>query len=216
MQLFLYTLKVWLPSVFLALIYQMFFIGDETWSWTGFGSVFLFSLVFSIPFALVCWFIAGALYKRDIPLQKKKIILACASLTTFFVSTFFITGNIRPTPDITFPFSGMFIIALLIFRLPSRTPLTVSDYLKGRHILLRVPENNLMLRGIVLSELNIWPIKIKLQDNAPHMLLDLHSMQEDEVFTSLSDQTTVQVKAFTAGRKEFLFTGTLELDHTLN
>ena len=109
-----------------------------------------------------------------------------------------------------------FVFALFFFRLPSRQPLTVTDNLKGRHILLRIHENNLLLRGTVLSELNIWPIKIKLQDNSPHSLLDLHSFQEDELFTSLNYQTSVKVKVFTPDRKEFLFTGTLELDHTLN
>ncbi len=39
-----------------------------------------------------------------------------------------------------------FVFTLFLYRLPSRLSLTVTGNLKGRHILLRIQENNLLLR----------------------------------------------------------------------
>ena len=220
MKIFLYTLKVWATVVMAAFGVHFFslIVTPRLSDFPVSPFIFVFGMAsaYAAPFALTVWITAAQLYKKDIPVKKKKRRLLLWGSLALLVAM-----NFMPAAPVYFAvilgvMLASFVFALFFFRLPSRQPLTVTDNLKGRHILLRIHENNLLLRGTVLSELNIWPIKIKLQDNSPHSLLDLHSFQEDELFTSLNYQTSVKVKVFTPDRKEFLFTGTLELDHTLN
>lgn len=220
MKTFLYALKVWATVVagtFGVLAVRLIITPRlSDFPTAPYVSAFLIALVFTFPFALALWLATALLYKKDIPVKKKKRRLVLWGSLTLLLSVNFMPASPMFLAAITGVMLVSFVFALFLYRLPSRQSLTVTGNLKGRHILLRIQENNLLLRGIVLSELNIWPIKIKLQDNSPHSLLDLHSFQENELFTSLNYQTSVKVKVFTADRKEFLFTGMLELDHTLN
>lgn len=220
MKVFLYTLKVWATVVvctFLILAVRIVATPElSDFPVSPFLFVFTLATVATSPFALAVWITTSVLYKKDITVKKKKRRLVLWGSLALLLGINFMPANPVYLALILGVMLASFLFALIMFPFPSRKPLTVTDNLKGRHILLRIQENNLLLRGTVLSELNIWPIKIKLQDNSPHTLLDLHSLQEDELFTSLNYQTSVKVKVFTADRKEFLFTGTLELDHTLN
>ncbi|MBO9151820.1 hypothetical protein ACFOTA_06350 [Chitinophaga sp. GCM10012297] len=217
MKLFLYTLKVWLTTVISALPAVIYTALMEYWFSPGDVSASMaIILLNTLPFAIGFWLIARFQYKRNSPVLRKKLWLGCWGIISIF---FFGMNFISPR---TFEWWGFlllwlgFIISLIVYKLPYRKPIAVTDYLKGRHVLLRVQENNLQLHGIIVSELNIWPIKVKLHDNQPNSLLELRSLQPDELFTSLNYQTAVKVKAFTADRGEFLFNAVLELDHTLN
>jgi hypothetical protein len=220
MKIFLYALKVWATVVLCTVLAFTLFIWKPVPS-LSVGHIFSgmsVVMLYTIPFAFFFWLTAFVYSKKDVQLYKKKVQVGLWGILFLLLTIFFLIIPSSPLKAvlITFTMLTSFVTSIWIYQLPSRKPSTITSNLKGRHILLRIQENNLLLRGIVLSELNIWPIKIKLQDNSPHSLLDLHSFQENELFTSLNYQTSVKVKVFTADRKEFLFTGTLELDHTLN
>lgn len=221
MKTFLYTLKVWgtmILCVTPVIIYGFYeFSSGFTLSFALFA--FLLFLVVKLPFALVSWLAANYLYKKDMAAIKKKrwmmLVNILLQIAGFFATPLFVGSGTTEAVTVLLALMSMAVFTWL-FPFPSHRYLRVSDSLKGRHILLRLQENNLLLHGVVLSELNIWPIKVQLDDKTAHPLLELHSMQPNELFTTLGYQTSVQVKAFTAGRQEFLFTATLELDHTLN
>ena len=221
MKTFLYTLKVWGTTILCVvpvIIYGFYeFSSDFTLSFALFA--FLLFLVIKFPFALVSWMAAKFLYKKDMASIKKKrwmmLVNVLLQIISVIATPLFIGSGTTEAVTIVLTLMSMSVFTWL-FPFPSHHYLRVSDSLKGRHILLRLQENNLLLHGVVLSELNIWPIKVQLHDKSAHPLLELHSMQQNELFTTLSYQTSVQVKAFTADRLEFLFTATLELDHTLN
>lgn len=220
MKIFLYALKVWATVVLCTVVAFSLFIWKPVPS-LSVGHIFSGLAVvisYTIPFALFFWLTAVVYFKKDIPVNKKKIRVGLCGALFILLNIFLLIVPSSPLKAVIITFTMLtgFVISIWIYKLPSRKPVTITSHLKGRHILLRVPENNLFLRGTVLSELNIWPIKVLLQENAPQTLLDLYSLQENEPFAKLDYQTSVAVKAFTAGRKEYLFTGTLELDHTLN
>lgn len=219
MKSFLYALKVWITVIPVTFI--VFFIiitfGNGAYD---FMPAFLpvaamFAVVYTLPLAMVLWLSTALLYKKDIPLRTKKCWLALWGVLSLLLAINFIPASPLLLLLSLVCMTGAFLVVLWLYKLPSRQVISVTDHLKGRHILLRVQENNLLLHGIVVSELNIWPIQVKLY-NQPDSLLELRSFQPDELFTTLTYQNSVKVKAFTAERGEFLFYAVLELDHTLN
>ncbi|WP_109697747.1 hypothetical protein [Chitinophaga deserti] len=211
-----YTLKLWLIAALPPFVFVSYYLIAMT---DGRASDAMANCkyipLYPIPAALFAGFCALRLYSTSISIyQRKAMILLCAVMGLVPLSVVMHNNSQVFFTLLLYYFSMT--AAVLLIKVPSSPRFLPRQSLRGRHVTLK-PDNELNAwRGIIVSGLHTLPIRLKLDRNAPYPQLECHSLERDDIFRKIAAYVPVRVRAYLPGEEKPLFSGVLEIDHSLN
>lgn len=213
---FWYTLKIWFiaalpPSIFIFYMSAAMTNATATQAMGVFPKIFLYTA----PSAIFAGFCVARLFPAGMGVyQRKALVWLCAVM------------GLVPMTVLMQQDSEIILIMLLLYlfltggillvKTPAAPPLFQQLPLRGRHVTLK-PDNEMNpWRGMVVSGVHALPIRLKLDRNSPYPQLEIHSLENEDIFHLIADYVPVRVHACLPGKNEPLFSGVLEIDHSLN
>lgn len=213
----LYTLKIWLiaalpPSI---LVYWFYSVMSHNQT-PAEGLTNLFNtFLYMAPAAVFAGYCMKQLYTSGISTYQRKAMIWLCAVMGLVPLTVMVSSD---EPGLTTIFLLYFFstITILITKAPSAPQAFFRQKLHGRHVTLK-PDNELnSWRGMVISDFHTYPIRLKLDRSAPYPQLECHSLEKEDIFHLIADYVPVRVNACLPGKAEPLFSGVLEIDHSLN